>query len=58
MKELTREEIDEKLRKLRATISNKESYECLSPAMAMCYAIRLPDRTKKYEVKVTNGSTF
>ena len=52
MKELTREEIDEKLRKLRATISNKESYKCLSPAMAMCYAIRLPDITKKYEVKV------
>ena len=44
MKEMTKEEIAEKLRKLRESRSEKESNRYLRPAMAMCYSISFHEK--------------
>ena len=62
MKEMTREEIDERLKSLRESIKEKPSYNSVSdilrnfeyqkPAMAMCYSIHIPDREYYYNVRL------
>lgn len=58
MKKITREEIDNRLQKLRESNLNEETYTMTRPAFAMCYSMAIPEYYTKTRKCDSCGKDF